>query len=66
MKYLRFILIPAVLFLLPEVGQADWFWQNPLPQGNPFWEAYFHENNAGYAVGRIGTIIKNADGGPVI
>ena len=34
MRYLRFVLILAVLFLLPGIGQAGWFWQNPKPQGN--------------------------------
>ena len=63
MRYLRFVLIAAVLFLLPGIGQAGWFWQNPLPQGNTLQSVCFIDNNTGYAVGWLGTIIKTTDGG---
>jgi len=63
MRYLRFVLIPAVLFLLPGIGQAGWFWQNPLPQGNTLQSVCFIGNNTGYTVGYNGRIFKTTDGG---
>jgi hypothetical protein len=63
MKYLRFALIPAVLFLLPGIARAGWFWQNPLPQGNPLQSVFFVDNNTGYTVGSAGTILKTTNGG---
>ena len=63
MKYLRFILIPAVLFFLPGIEQSGWFWQNPLPQGNPIESVRFVDNKTGYAVGFARTVLKTTDGG---
>ena len=63
MKTLRFVIIPAVLFLLPGIGQAGWFWQNPLPQGNRLWSVYCLNDTTGFTVGSFGTILKTTDGG---
>jgi photosystem II stability/assembly factor-like uncharacterized protein len=63
MRHFRSILIPAVLFLLPGIASAGWFWQNPLPQGHTLWSECFLNNNTGYAVGEYSTVIKTTDGG---
>ena len=42
---------------------SQWYWQNPLPQGNELDAIYFTDSNTGYAVGVPGTIIKTTDGG---
>jgi photosystem II stability/assembly factor-like uncharacterized protein len=63
MRYLKFVLIPAVLFLLPGIGQADWFWQNPSPQGNPLFSVHFIDDNTGYVAGFARTILKTTNGG---
>jgi photosystem II stability/assembly factor-like uncharacterized protein len=42
---------------------AQWFWQNPLPQGNPLSSVYFTDSNTGWAVGDAGTILRTTDGG---
>ena len=44
-------------------SQEGWIWQNPLPQGNDLYHVFFIDDNAGWAVGRIGTILKTTDGG---
>ncbi|MEE9269780.1 MAG: YCF48-related protein [Candidatus Krumholzibacteria bacterium] len=42
---------------------VDWYWQNPLPQGNPLHDVAFINTNEGIAVGDVGTILITADGG---
>jgi len=44
---------------------AQWFWQNPLPQGNELFGVDFINENLGWAVGKFGTIIKTTDGGTI-
>jgi len=39
-------------------AQSGWYWQNPLPQGNPLVDA-----NTGTAVGNFGTILRTNNGG---
>jgi len=66
MKSLRFILIPAVLFLLPGFGSAGWIIQ---PSGTTQWLMSVHfpvDTHTGYAVGGFpvaGTILKTTNGG---
>ena len=59
MKKLFYIL----LLMFPVVAFPQWFWQNPLPQGNPLTSIKFTDANTGYAVGYYGTIIKTTNGG---
>ena len=63
----RVILITAFIYcnLSNSVsGQtSDWFWQNPLPQGNDLSSVSFIDEFTGYVVGDAGTIIKTTDGG---
>ena len=37
---------------------AQWTWQNPLPQGNSLSSIDFYDSNTGFAVGQLGTIVK--------
>ncbi len=49
--------------LVTQICFAQWFWQNPLPQGNHLNSTYFVDSNIGWAVGVGGTILKTTDGG---
>jgi photosystem II stability/assembly factor-like uncharacterized protein len=51
------------LFSLLSVSNAQWFWQNPLPQGNSLNDSYFVDDMLGWAVGPYGTCILTTDGG---
>src|SRR5262245_38373392 len=42
---------------------SQWFWQNPLPQGNNLRGASFVNANTGTVVGENGTIVRTIDGG---
>ncbi len=44
-------------------AMAQWYWQNPIPQGNSLQSVFFPSPNIGYAVGWDGTIIKTNDSG---
>jgi photosystem II stability/assembly factor-like uncharacterized protein len=55
--------IQVCLILLPIIVFPQWYWQNPLPQGNFLYSVFFTDSNNGYAVGDLGTIIKTTDGG---
>ena len=44
-------------------GSAHWFWQRPLPQGNPLYAVSFADPNTEIAVGEDATILRTTDGG---
>jgi photosystem II stability/assembly factor-like uncharacterized protein len=44
-------------------AQQDWYWQNPLPQGNDLESVHSFNQATAIAVGAAGTIIKTTDGG---
>ncbi len=50
-------------FLLTNVCLAQWFWQNPLPQGNDIYSMSFYDSMHGFAVGPAGTILRTSNGG---
>ena len=50
----RFVLFFSVSFPI----NAQWFWQNPLPQGNDLYSVDFIDSNFGWIVGYYGTILK--------
>ncbi len=60
MKTIYALLI--ALFLV-NGAMAQWFWQNPLPQGDHLHSVYFTDANTGYATSYNGTILKTTDGG---
>ena len=37
-------------------AEAEWIWQNPLPQGNTLQDFFLIDTNNGFAVGASGTI----------
>ncbi len=53
----------AFLFSISFQVNAQWFWQNPLPQGNFLSDILFVDSINGYAAGTFGTILKSTDGG---
>jgi photosystem II stability/assembly factor-like uncharacterized protein len=53
----------TLLFFIPVIAFPQWYWQNPLPQGNLLYSVFFTDSNNGYAAGELGTIIKTTDGG---
>ena len=61
MKKIVFVL--AFLFSISFQIKAQWFWQNPLPQGNNLLDVFFIDENTGWAVGVKGSIIHTTDGG---
>lgn len=44
-------------------SQSGWFWQNPLPQGNPLNKCCIISDETAVIVGAANTIIKTTDGG---
>jgi len=63
MKKLIFTLLIIRFSLLIVHAQTGWFWQNPLPTGNPVRSIKFINPATAYAVGTLGTAIKSTDGG---
>jgi len=56
------ILILSCLFIF-STANAQWFWQNPLPQGNDLYSVHLIDTNTGWMVGILGTICKTTNGG---
>ena len=48
---------------LTQICFAQWYWQNPLPQGNTISSISFVDVNNGFMVGLDGTILKTTNGG---
>ena len=46
---------------LTQVCLAQWFWQNPLPQGNDLYSVSFIDSNTGWIAGIKGTIYKTTE-----
>jgi len=63
MKKIGLVLSLVLFFSVSFQVNAQWFWQNPLPQGNTILDSYFLDNNNGWAVGRYGACTKTTDGG---
>ena len=55
----------AAIFLSQHLSyaQSNWFWQNPLPQGNDLNSVFFTDANTGTAVGSCGVILRTTNGG---
>ena len=58
-----FLQILLLHLLITQICFAQWFWQNPLPQGNGLSSVKFISSSVGWAVGDYGTILKTTDGG---
>jgi photosystem II stability/assembly factor-like uncharacterized protein len=61
--FITMLVFFSVLCLVERTGAQEWQWSNPQPQGNMLWSVYFLNDNTGFAVGRMGTILKTTDGG---
>lgn len=61
MKSLIAILIFS--FQASQMSYSQWFWQNPLPQGNTLLDVCFTDGNTGILIGTSGTILRTSDGG---
>jgi photosystem II stability/assembly factor-like uncharacterized protein len=62
MKTTNFLL--ATVFCFLTIGlNAQWEWQNPVPQGNTLNDVFFINQDIGWAVGELGTILKTTNGG---
>jgi photosystem II stability/assembly factor-like uncharacterized protein len=57
-----FLFIVSFLFL-NSLLNAQWNWQNPLPQGNLLRAMCFPDDLTGYAAGEAGTVMKSTDSG---
>jgi len=61
------IFVFSTLFILlissNLLAQQNWYWQYPLPQGNPLYGVEFISSSIGWSVGSYGTILKTTDGG---
>ncbi|HEY7751848.1 MAG TPA: hypothetical protein VH917_06100, partial [Ignavibacteriaceae bacterium] len=57
--------IVVLLFNLAliESIHAQWFWQNPLPQGNNLNTVYFINDDTGFVAGLNGAMLKTTNGG---
>jgi len=58
----KILIIFFCLFIL-STTYGQWFWQNPLPQGNDLYSVHFINSNTGWMVGEVGTILRTTDGG---
>jgi photosystem II stability/assembly factor-like uncharacterized protein len=59
----RFYLFLVCFLLISSTHYAQWFWQNPLPQGNYLRKVMFVSESEGWIVGHSGTILHTTDGG---
>jgi len=50
-------------FLLASKVTSQWFWQNPMPQGNNLDDIFFINSSTGWCCGQAGSILKTTNGG---
>ncbi|MCU0413356.1 MAG: hypothetical protein MUE91_02975 [Ignavibacteriaceae bacterium] len=62
MKNLIVIIILFTLFQSNVLPQEEWFWQNPLPQGNALFDLSFFDMNSVIISGNS-AVLKSSDGG---
>jgi photosystem II stability/assembly factor-like uncharacterized protein len=62
--FVFFLLVTQIFFAacFTVNEQGGWFWQNPLPQGNPLTSVKFISSEVGWAVGEGGIILKTTNG----
>ena len=60
---MSFRIFLLALLMMSNLTVAQWFWQNPLPQGNPLREIEIINGNILTSVGDFGTILNSSDGG---
>src|SRR5713101_8159986 len=55
--------VVSALIGAPAFADSGWYWQNPLPQGNPLFAVAAVDDHTVVAVGEPGTILRTTDGG---
>jgi len=55
---MRILKISLLVFNISISVFAQWYWQNPLPQGNTLEHLQITSSSTGYSVGSAGTILK--------
>jgi len=63
MKKIGLVFSLVLFFSVSFQINAQWFWQNPLPQGNNLYSVDFIDSDLGWTVGSYGTILKTTNGG---
>jgi predicted CXXCH cytochrome family protein len=56
-------LFASALLSTAPGGQGEWYWQNPLPQGNSLYGATAVGQSRVWAVGDSGVVLRSTDGG---
>jgi hypothetical protein len=59
----KIVFVFSFLLTISFQINAQWEWQNPLPQGNTLKSICFINTNVGWAVGEYGTIWETTNGG---
>ncbi|MBT5605246.1 MAG: SUMF1/EgtB/PvdO family nonheme iron enzyme [Lentisphaerae bacterium] len=62
-EILNYSILLTIDSAVPTGGEANWLWQNPVPQGNGLNDVFFVGADLGWAVGAFGTILHTSDGG---
>ena len=57
------LFIPILILFLSITTNAQWFYQNPLPQGNDLQGITYINSNHAVAIGLTGCIVKTTDYG---
>ena len=60
---LAFIIFFVIFSYSNGTAQSGWFWQNPLPESNLYFQVHFKNANTGIAVGGSNSIIRTTNGG---
>ncbi len=63
MNKIGFVFCLVLFFSFSFQVNAQWFWQNPLPQANTIGSISFVNENTGFVVGVGGALIKTTDSG---
>src|SRR4030095_7768120 len=63
LNILKLNLVLLIFLCVNSFSQSNFFWQHSLPTGNRLYSIKFINQQTGYAVGYVGTIIKTTDGG---
>ena len=63
MKEIILIFLFILLHTYPANSQSQWFWQDPLPQGNTLNDIFLISSSKAVAVGTLGTIMVTENGG---
>jgi photosystem II stability/assembly factor-like uncharacterized protein len=64
MKVSFYTLLILILFSFHSFNQtAKWTWVNPYPSGEQIIQSYFLDEQKGFVIGKVGTLLNTTDGG---